>query len=473
MARKSKCRNPTGANGNKASPRRGEKAKQTKVTPAKEMASKEPKQTKLSFPATTPNIMIPTTPTQPPAKPITIPTTAITPEGRTGTQRLKHPTPPPTPEKKKGPQQENTTTNEDDTTGDSLKNTKESAGTLEQQETPQEKANTKKKTATKNKEDNMEIDEEEENNNKPTAAKPKDQNTKTVTIETNATDKKDITDDDKKRSDDEDNNTKPKEQSNKTVTIESKTDNANDDKKERDDEDNNKKQAATKTKAKPTKKATTKHNATKDNNSDDEDKQKHPKDQQQSHTKTYHSIRYNGMIEIPPSNKPFEEFIKLLKAYFQIIQDILGKDVHLAAWDKEQEQAFPPIKRHTKIPASRESLGIYLGTYVNPKTEGSKVYLNLRLVTLKTPLVPLTRFGMELADHFSSSKHRMSINRQPRACQAAKSECIGWMMYSCKGMNSATFIPALKKNLKIPNEVEVGIQYQTIANKNGKKPAFD
>ncbi len=89
-----------------------------------------------------------------------------------------------------------------------------------------------------------------------------------------------------------------------------------------------------------------------------------------------------------------EEFIQLLKAYFQIIQDILGKDVHLAAWDKEQEQAFPPIKRHTKIPASRESLGIYLGTYVNPKTEGSKVYLNLRLVTLKTPLVPLTRFAM-------------------------------------------------------------------------------
>jgi hypothetical protein len=224
----------------------------------------------------------------------------------------------------------------------------------------------------------MEIDEGEENSNKPTAAKPKDQNNKTVTIGIIANDKKDITNDDKKESDKEDNNAKPKEQRNKTVTIKtngnSKTDNANDDKKERDDEDNNKKRAATKTKAKPTKKVTTKHNAKKDNNSDDEDKQKHSEDQQKSHTKTYHSIRYNGMIKIPPSNKPFEEFIKLLKAYFQIIQDILGKDVHLAAWDKEQEQAFPPIKWHTKIPASRESLGIYLGTYLNQKTEGSKVY---------------------------------------------------------------------------------------------------
>jgi hypothetical protein len=90
-----------------------------------------------------------------------------------------------------------------------------------------------------------------------------------------------------------------------------------------------------------------------------------------------------------------------------------------------------------KLPQSRESLSIYLGTYVNPKTEGNKVYLNLRLVTVKARQVPLARFGMELADQFGSSKYRMSIHRQPRACQAAKAECIGWMMYSCKSMNSA------------------------------------
>jgi hypothetical protein len=71
-----------------------------------------------------------------------------------------------------------------------------------------------------------------------------------------------------------------------------------------------------------------------------------------------------------------------------------------------------------KLPQSRESLGIYLGTYVNPKTEESKVYLNLRLVTTKARQVQLAQFGMELADQFASSKHRMSINRQPRACQA-------------------------------------------------------
>jgi hypothetical protein len=82
-----------------------------------------------------------------------------------------------------------------------------------------------------------------------------------------------------------------------------------------------------------------------------------------------------------------------LTAYFQIIQDVLGKDISLAAWDEEQRKAFPPIKSYKKLPQSRESLGIYLGPYVNPKTEGSKVYLNLRLVTTKAHQVPLAKLA--------------------------------------------------------------------------------
>jgi hypothetical protein len=79
---------------------------------------------------------------------------------------------------------------------------------------------------------------------------------------------------------------------------------------------------------------------------------------------------------------------------------------------------------------------------------------------------------MESAHQFASSKHRMSINRQPRACQGAKSQCIGWMFYSCRSMNSNTFIPAIKKALNIPDTVANGIQFRSIANENGKKPAF-
>jgi hypothetical protein len=54
----------------------------------------------------------------------------------------------------------------------------------------------------------------------------------------------------------------------------------------------------------------------------------------------------------------------------------------------------------------------------------------------------------------------VTMHHLPRPCQAAKSECISWMMYSCKSMNSATFIPAIKKALNIRDNVEIGIQYQ-------------
>jgi hypothetical protein len=121
---------------------------------------------------------------------------------------------------------------------------------------------------------------------------------------------------------------------------------------------------------------------------------------------------------------------------------------------------------------SRESLGIYYPrTHVNPKTEGSKVYLNLQLVTTKAPQVPPAHFGMELGDQFASSKHRMSIQRQPRACQAAKAK--GWMMYSCKSMNSNTFIPTIKKTLNISDTVAIGIHFHSIGNEHGKKLAFN
>jgi hypothetical protein len=67
----------------------------------------------------------------------------------------------------------------------------------------------------------------------------------------------------------------------------------------------------------------------------------------------------------------------------------------------------------------------------------------------------------------------MAIYRHPRACQAAKSECIGWLMYSCRSMNSNTFIPAIKKDLNIPDTVSIGIQFRSIAHENGKKTTFD
>ena len=95
----------------------------------------------------------------------------------------------------------------------------------------------------------------------------------------------------------------------------------------------------------------------------------------------YKEIRYRGIIDAPPSEKPLSDFVVLLKKYLKTVQSILGQHIYLAPWDKEQESSFPHLRTPTDVPDSRKSLGIYLGTYVNPKSNGNAVWINLRWVT--------------------------------------------------------------------------------------------
>jgi hypothetical protein len=91
----------------------------------------------------------------------------------------------------------------------------------------------------------------------------------------------------------------------------------------------------------------------------------------------YKEIRYRGVIETPPSDKPFEDFVQLLKKYVMTVQNVLRKNIFLAPWDSEQEATFPHLKIPADVLVSRKLLGIYLGTYINPKQEGSKIFMNL------------------------------------------------------------------------------------------------
>jgi hypothetical protein len=87
MARKSKRCHPAAASSKHQSPRRGEKHKQTKVTPVKETDEKVIRKTKLSFSETLTN-------DDAPAPLSASETTAITPDVRTGPKQLSHPSPP-------------------------------------------------------------------------------------------------------------------------------------------------------------------------------------------------------------------------------------------------------------------------------------------------------------------------------------------------------------------------------------------
>jgi hypothetical protein len=185
----------------------------------------------------------------------------------------------------------------------------------------------------------------------------------------------------------------------------------------------------------------------------------------------YKEIRYRGIIDVPPSTKPFKEFVTLLKKYLATVQATLSTSVYLAPWDKEQEATFPILKTQEDIPESRESLGIYLGTYINPKEDGGKVYMNLRWVIATKPPVPLEKFGMELSD--ALPRLNMMMNKQPYPCQAVKSACIGWFMYSSKQINSKTFIAETREALNIPPEVPIDISYRVILNEIGRRPPFN
>jgi hypothetical protein len=66
-------------------------------------------------------------------------------------------------------------------------------------------------------------------------------------------------------------------------------------------------------------------------------------------------------------------------------RDLLG-----TMGDKEQEATLPLLHIPEDIPDSQESLGIYLGMYVNPKEDDSKIFLNLCWVNLKPLRLHLT-----------------------------------------------------------------------------------
>jgi hypothetical protein len=237
----------------------------------------------------------------------------------------------------------------------------------------------------------------------------------------------------------------------------------------------------TKEKTKQNKKITyleaTKHSNDDDKQASDDDKPAaKPSKKKAPKTKTVplQEIRYRGIIDTPPSDKPFDEFKVLLKKFLTTVQSLLGKGVWLGPWDAEQEATFPHLKLPSDVPESRESIGIYLGNYINPKQDGSKIYMNLRWIVVTDrfgPLVPPERFGMELAD--ALPKLKMSMQKQPNPCQSVKSGCIGWFMYSSKHINSKTFLIETKAALGIPQEVAIGISYRTITNEYGKKPPFN
>ena len=188
------------------------------------------------------------------------------------------------------------------------------------------------------------------------------------------------------------------------------------------------------------------------------------------------SLRYKVTIEIKESTKPTFEFVKNFRDVFTIIQEIAGPNLHLGTWDEEQESStFPVIAHPNQFPSGKEKnpLYIYTGSYINPKREGGKVWIQLRFVHDSPINFELQKLGENLQDAFSDLPFDVRFNRQPMHCQTTKSECIGWLYGSTKSISEETFTPAIRKALCIPDKVAFGIQWRVITNKFGKRPPFD
>jgi hypothetical protein len=118
-----------------------------------------------------------------------------------------------------------------------------------------------------------------------------------------------------------------------------------------------------------------------------------------------------------------------------------------------------------------KSYSTYFSGHPNPKQgKTSKVCLKAKSsrTNQKQPLsFELEQMGQELAES-GSDEMTVTLARNPCACQAIKSECVGWFFGSAKSIDSKIFVVAIRDKLKIPCYVAVGAQWRTIKDENRK-----
>ena len=197
---------------------------------------------------------------------------------------------------------------------------------------------------------------------------------------------------------------------------------------------------------------------------------------------TRHSLRFRVTIEVKANDKknPLESFADNFKKVLEATQKVAGEHLWLGPWEEEQEQSgFTIIKTKEELPDGskparhRNIFNIYTNSYVNPKKEGSKIWLQLRFIHEKPISIEFKKLGELVQDILIDMPFDVRFNRQPNHCQASSVECIGWLYGSTKTISEIEFTQACRKSLDIPDKVAFGIQWRTITDRLGKRPPFD
>lgn len=187
------------------------------------------------------------------------------------------------------------------------------------------------------------------------------------------------------------------------------------------------------------------------------------------------SVRFGFNLTLKASDEPLPAFAKEIKQFLQFIQEQVHANIYMAIWDSsDTDSEVTEWKAPKEIPkgviSDRLKFFNFFDKYVNPKkNKEEQIFLKIRFTT-DTPNdlpFPLTDLGKEISDTLED-KYGIKLYKNPQACQAAKVTTLGWLWGSTKSMSEKTLLPEIKKEMKIPSHVAIGLQWRTIKSDNGR-----
>jgi hypothetical protein len=180
------------------------------------------------------------------------------------------------------------------------------------------------------------------------------------------------------------------------------------------------------------------------------------------------------IITVPPSTTPWPKYVEILRKCFKLLQAELNTNLWITGWDNKLDVTDKILKSPKDIPegkaANRKLFSHYFSGFPNPKkNQTSKVFMKVRFLMNKPEIVPinLPELGQALSETIADEMP-VQLRRNPYACQAVKSECLGWFYGSVKSIDSQVLAMKSIKAMNLPDNVALGIQWRSLKDKRRK-----
>jgi hypothetical protein len=201
------------------------------------------------------------------------------------------------------------------------------------------------------------------------------------------------------------------------------------------------------------------------------------------------AIRFSIRIATPPHANPLEPIFKALKHTLTVVQSVFHGKIGIAVWNPEAAgRGTDTIWKPKNLPDGSNSqkdkafLQQYCDHWMNGYPNKAYVaFLKIRFVNdaPSTQLsFPLDQIGQQLCTTLAECEDetkftKISLSRNPLACQAVKSITVGWLFGSLKSMQESTLETAIRKELNMPPEIPMGIRWKVIRNSQKANPPYN